>query len=132
MVVLYLNLFLMIIDCILIVDLRKLVYSFLLSKRNIAGAKKIHKAQTKIKRILLSYIKEYAIYPKHFNFFYRMWVLVLISLIPQYIIGFTVYLVSYYASIILYGVFIMVKIILSVIVYINFNSDRVSRFDKRY
>ena len=48
--------------------LRILVYSFLLSKRNIKGAKKIHKQQTRKDRFTLEYIKEHAIYQKEFRF----------------------------------------------------------------
>ena len=57
-------------DLINLIDLRKLVYSFLLSKRNLRGADKIHKMQSKKDRLSLSYIKEYTIYPKSFRFFF--------------------------------------------------------------
>ena len=48
---------LLILDCLLITTLRKLIYSFLLSKRNLKSAKKIHQQQSKTNRITLSYIK---------------------------------------------------------------------------
>lgn len=73
-------------EIIYIQTLRMLVYSFLLSKRNIKGAKKIHNQQSKKNRFTLSYIKNHTIFPKQFRRFYMFRLFYIYSLIPQYII----------------------------------------------
>ena len=117
-------------DFILILDLRKLVYSFLLSKRNIKGARKIHLLQSKISKITLAYIKDYAIYPREFRFFWRIWMIVLVTVIPQYVIAIICNIFSLRLAVILLIVFFIIKIALNILVAFQFKG-RISRFDKR-
>lgn len=63
-------------------QLTTIVYSFLLSKRNEKGAKKIHNQQTKKDRITLSYVKNYTIYPKQCYRFYKLILFYMAFLIP--------------------------------------------------
>ncbi len=120
------------IDVILFIDLRKLVYSFLLSKRNIKTAKKIHLSQSKKNRITLAYIKTYTIYVKEFCFFQRLMVINMFLIIPQYILITIVSL--YFVNVVLFVniFFIVLKIMLNIVVRSKFNSKRISKFDKRY
>ena len=119
-------------DFVFIIDLRKLVYSFLLSKRNLKGAKKIHKAQTKKARLTLSYIRNYAIYPKHFNFYYKFRAIYFFSLIPQYV--FMIILICFYALVAFVCEFflLLLKLVLMEIIIGGNFSGQVSKFDRRY
>ena len=124
---------LLLLDILYLLDLRKLLYSFLLSKRNLKGARKIHKEQTVKNKILLSYIKQYAIYTKEFIFFKRLYIVWLFSLVPQYVILLIVNMFSQLATMILLCVCFVIKlIIVFVVIRSQFNSKRISRFDHRY
>ena len=123
---------LILLDIILIVDLRWLVYSFLLSKRNLKGAKKIHNIQNKRNKITLAYIKKYTIYPKHYSFFHFLWCAVIMSIVPQYISLLIIYIFSQKNAVIICIVFSIIKLILNCIVRLQYNSGRITKFDKRY
>ena len=124
---------LLLLDILSLLDLRKLLYSFLLSKRNLKGARKIYKEQTVKNKILLSYIKQYAIYTKEFIFFKRLYIVWLFSLVPQYVILLIVNMFSQLATMILLCVCFVIKlIIVFVVIRSQFNSKRISRFDHRY
>ena len=114
------------------IDLRKLVYSFLLSKRNIKGAKKIHLSQTLKNRFTLKYIKDYTIYPREFRFFHTCWIIHICSIIPEYILIIIVNFFSILNASILIAVLVVLKLIFSVLIRMQFSSNRISRFDKRY
>ena len=119
-------------DFLLLVDLRKLVYSFLLSKRNIKNAKKIHRNQTFWSKVTLAYINEYTIYPKEFKFCQKALIVYMLFVIPQYIFFATT---AFFDEKIMMATLIMasiIKFLLLTLLYAQFNEHRVSRFDKRY
>ena len=119
-------------DIILFCDLRKLIYSFLLSKRNRKGAEKIHLEQSTWARFTLSYIKNYTVYPKEYAFFHGLWKASMIWLLLQYMILTLVAIFwndYFLLPAIIFGI---IKIILCIIVGLQFNANRISRFDKRY
>lgn len=119
-------------DLILFHDFRKLIYSFLLSKRNRKGAEKIHSEQSFRARFTLSYIKDYAVYPKEYAFFHGLYKASMIWLLPQYMILTLVAIFwndYFLLSAIIFGI---IKIILCIIVSLQFNANRISRFDKKY
>ena len=130
LILLYIELGLL--DILLILDLRKLLFSFLLTKHNLKGAKKIHISKNRINRFSLSYIGEYAIYQKEFKRFYKLWIWVFAILVPQYIILIFTNLFSEIIALILLVICCLVKMFLNFIVRIQFNSHRISKFDKRY
>ena len=119
-------------DGLLCYDLKKLVYSFLLSKRNIKGAKKIHDQQTKKDRFTLKYIEQHAIYPKEFRFFQSFRMIYLYSLLPVYAILGTLFLISQNVFLISIGVIIAIK--LCIVAYISFHfwTQSITVYDKRY
>ena len=119
-------------DAINLSDLRSLVYSFLLSKRNLKGAKKIHLTQTKKDRFTLSYIKNHAIYPKEFNFFYKLRIAYISSLIPQYAAIIILNVFSAFGAAGFLLILFIVKLIFALVVIRSQFSGRISRFDKRY
>ena len=119
-------------DMILFCDLRELVYSFLLSKRNRKSAEKIHLEQNPWARFTLSYIKDFVIYPKEYAFFHGLYLVSMIWLLPQYTI-LTLTAIFWNHYFLLFAIiFAIVKIILCIIVRLQFNANRISRFDKRY
>ena len=124
--------FLIGLDLINLIDLRRLVYSFLLSNRNLKGADKIHKMQSKKDRLSLSYIKEHTIYPKAFRFFFGFRLMNYIILIVQYTVIVIVNLFSVFTALILIGICAIIKIFIAIFIRIHFSSNRISIFDKRY
>lgn len=123
---------LLLIDIINLLDLRKLVYSFLLSKRNLKKSREIHLQQTKKDKLTLSYIKDYCIHPKEFIFFQRLWVVHLCSIVPQYLLIVALNLFFSTTALIIMIVLFVLKVILAVLITSQFSAKRISRFDKRY
>ena len=121
----------LIVDYANLTALRDLVYSFLLSKRNIKGAKKIHLMQTRKDRFTLSYIKDYAIYPREYRFFQRCLIVYYCATIPLYLLFIAVNLFFAKIALILIFVFMIIKIIIFLMIMTQF-SCKISRFDKRY
>ena len=119
-------------DVLLCNDLKKLVYSFLLSKRNIKGAKKIHDQQTKKDRFTLKYIEQHAIYPKEFRFFQSFRMIYLYSLLPVYAILGTLFLISQNVFLISIGVIIAIKLCIVAYICFHFWTQSISVYDKRY
>lgn len=122
---------LVLVDFAFLLDLRKLVYSFLLSKHNIKGAKKIHKLQKSIDRISLSYIEEHTKYPRQFRVFQKMWIVNLNVLLPQYMIIIAIHVWFNNGVVFALIAFLTVKFVMCAIVASQF-SHRISIYDKRY
>lgn len=119
-------------DLGILLTLRSLLYSFLLSKKNPKGAKKIHKMQSKKDKFTLSYIKEYTPYLKDFMF-YRRWGLIYICITPvTYIFMLVLEFISLRAFYIVVMCLMIIKMILIFILSRNFDGSRISRFDKRW
>ncbi len=119
-------------DFINLVDFRKLLYSFLLSKRNKRGAKKIHRKQTLKDRLTLSYINVYTDYNKEFKFFQKCYTVYSCSIIPQYLILIIANLLSLSYTFMLGGFFFITKVIIAIVLRSQFSSNRISKFDKRF
>lgn len=128
---LYFYVFIFLLDGLLLWNLTDLVYSFLLSKRNLKGAKKIHKSQSKKDRFTLAYIKNYAIYPEKYSLWYKIRLIFVYSIIPQYLtLAIIYFLSSLIASYVLF-ILIFAKLIFLGAMRRQF-SGKISRFDKRY
>ena len=114
-------------------SLRRLVYSFLLSKRNVKGAQKIHNSQPRKDKLTLSYIGKYAIYKREFTFYHRLWIINLVSMLPQYLLIVIILIISPSVALCLIGGFVFVKIIMMFIIRSQFpRTPQISKFDKRY
>ena len=123
---------LLLFDGALISSLKSLVYSFLLSKRNIKGAAKIHKAQNAKSKFTLAYIEKHTIYPEQFQFWFRFRLITIFSIIPQYAIVIIVNIISSTFVLYLIGFFSIIKFIALFVVRSQFYSQTITRFDKRY
>jgi len=111
--------------------IRDLVYSFLLSTRKDHEARKIHRQQPLSKRLTLGYIKDYAIYPKHFSFFHKAYIVYFFLIFAQYMVFVGVYMLDNEASAyVLMGLYAL-QIIIFVLIQTQY-SNKISRFDKRY
>ena len=119
-------------DILNLIELRKLVYSFLLTKRNLKGAKKIHAAQTSKERFTLSYIRNYTVFTNKFSFCQKILMVYYYALIPVYALLITVNVFSLTAVLIMHIVFLTIKLTLAMYVASHFSSNRVSIFDKRF
>ena len=83
-IILVLYILLVLLDIIIFVDFRGLLFSFLLSKRNRKSAKKIHSSKSFFDRFTFDYINEHTVYPKEYKFFYNLYLVFLITLPIQY------------------------------------------------
>lgn len=110
-------------------QLTQLVYSFLLAKRNEKGAKKIHNQQSKKDRFTLSYVKNYTIYPRQCNRFYKIRLFYIAFLIPKYTI-LTVALIRFDAFW-LADLMLAVKILFIFLIQAFFFKNKLSIYDKR-
>ena len=120
-------------DILNIKSLRTLLYSFLLSKHNIKGAKKIHDSQPLKERVFLQYVEKYAIYPKQFKFFYRFWISYISILLPRYIFAILFLTLSNVIEykVIVFSLIFLINIV--IFVYLRFHfRNHIGMFDKRY
>ena len=114
-----------------LIRLRELVYSFLLSNRKEQDAKAIHKGQSTIDRFTLSYIQNYAIYPKEYKFYHKFLMIYYYTIVPKNVSILVVNLfIGSYAIVLSVALFVQVCII-GIAIHSNFY-HHVSRFDRRY
>ena len=118
-------------DTYLIIKLRKLVYSFLLSKRNSNGAKRIHKSQSLWNRVTLFYIRELAIY-REYDFFQKVRLSNIIFTIIQYIVIIFFSFLEMQKAIYAILLFLVIKFIFGIWIHTKFDAYRFAKFDKRY
>ena len=117
-------------DAATILVLRELVYSFLLTKRNVKSGKKIHQQQSLKERVTLAYIKEYTLYPKKYNLFQKMRVACYVEIIPKYVLLGVVTFFHQKNSLILLIILGVLKMIILLIPASQF-VGKISKFDKR-
>lgn len=120
-------------ETIIIESIRKLVYSFLLTKRNIKGAKKIHLSQTRKDRFTLSYIEKYAVYKEDFRFYHRLLKVYTVSIFLQFII---IGIINWFSPPIAVWVLLSLGLLKlffgSIFIRSHFSSSRISKYDRRY
>ena len=119
-------------DVVLFTDFRKLMFSFLLSKRNEKGAKKIHQSQNRFNRFTFNYVKEHAVYKKEFHFFHKFYIANLYFTPVQYLAVIIFNFISLKITFILQIIFFVIKLICNFILRTQQNVNRIFRFDKRY
>ena len=123
---------LVLLDIIIFVDFRGLLFSFLLSKRNRKSAKKIHSSKSFFDRFTFNYVKEHAIYPKAYKFFHNFYLAFLITFPVQYTALITTHIFSIKAVTILLVSFVIIKLVIGAYLRLQMNSNRIYKFDKRY
>ena len=125
--------FLMImLDKVVISDARRLLLDFLIGERNRKNAKKIHAEQSFSDRVKMGYIlpmlKKYT---RTFRKYHILYLIILCSLIPQYI---TVILCHIFApSVIWYvfGVFLGIKLLLTIFYTLELGPQKMSVYAQK-
>ena len=125
-------LMLLLLDTILFITFRDLMFSFLLSKRNKKGAKKIHQSQDRSNRFTFDYVREHAVYKKEFHFFHNFYMANLYFTPFQYLLMIILNFISLKATFIFQIIFCITKLICNFILWSQQNSNRIFKFDKRY
>ncbi len=118
-------------DLMAICDLRTLVYSFLLTKRNHKTARKIHKSQSRKDRFTLYYIREHTLFPKEFRFYQRCWIFWVFSLLPIYLAVIVINFFSVTAAMIVMGVISALKFLFEIFgIKSQFVGGPITRYEK--
>ena len=123
---------LIMLDIIVISDARRLLLDFLIGKRNRKNAKRIHAEQSFSDRVKMGYIlpmlKKYTGTFRKYHFLYLV---ILYSLIPQYI---TIVLFHIFApSVIWYvfGVFLGIKLLLAILYTLELGPQKMSVYAQK-
>ena len=132
MIIAILYFIVLLLDLILFITFRDLMFSFLLSKRNKKSALKIHKSQSFLDRLTFNYVEEQAIYKKQYGFFHSFYIVNLCFAPIQYILLATINFISLKATFILQVIIIVIKMIFNFILRLQRNDNRIFKFDKRY
>jgi len=123
---------LLLLDIILISDARRLLLDFLFGQRNRKNAKTIHGEQRFADKLHMGYIqpmlKKYA---STFKKYHNLYLVILYSLIPQYIV--IVLLHIFMPSIILYvfAVFLGIKFLLAIFYRLELGPNRMSVYAQK-
>lgn len=108
----------------------RLVYSFLLTKKNRKSARALHRSRTFFEKITLCYVKEYTYYPKAYGFLYRFRLIYIATLIPQYIALIMIHIFAYHIIEKASFVLCLVKIIIICFLELAFFCGKESIFSK--
>lgn len=128
----YLACAMILLDAITISDLRKFLLDFLRVKKSRKNAARIYSSQSFKEKIILSFIKNNLDkYISEFTLYHIIYIAVLYSLIPQYIIIIICTLLIGTNTIYVLAFFACPKLIINFIVWVNTDSNRVSRYRKR-
>ena len=123
---------LLLLDIILFTTFRDLMFSFLLSKRNKKGAKKIHQSQDRSNRFTFNYVREHAVYKKEFHFFHKFYIANLYFTPFQYLLVIILNFISLKATFVFQIIFCIIKLICNFILWSQQNTNIIFKFDKRY
>jgi len=122
----------LILDFVAINSLRKFLLDFLRVKKSRNYANQLYATQSLRDKIMLSFIKAHLKkYIKEFATFHRMYMVVIYTLIPQYLVLIASnFLLGMKSMYVLYF-FAVVKLVICFLVRINVDSNRVSIYRKK-
>lgn len=130
--VIYFDCVMLILDFVAISDLRKFLLDFLRVKRSRSNSDHIYAIQPLRDKITLSFIKPHLKkYLKEFTTFHRMYMGVIYTLIPQYVILMVSNVLMGMKSMYVLCFFAVVKLIVCFLVRVNVDSNRVSIYRKK-
>lgn len=131
-IIIVLDCAMMLLDCVTISDLRKFLLDFLKVKKSRKNAERVYAAQSIREKIMLSFIKtNLEKYIKEFTVYHKIYIVVLYTLIPQYITIIVCNVFLGMKSVYALAFFAGTKMIINFILWINTDSNRVSRYRKR-
>ena len=130
--IIYFDCAMLILDFVTINDLRKFLLDFLRVKKSRNNADQVYATQSLHDKITLSFIKAHLkIYIKEYTTFHRMYMAVLYTFIPQYVILIVSNILLGMKSMYVLCFFAGVKLIICFLVRINVDSNRVSIYRKK-
>ena len=130
--IIYFDCAMLILDFVTINDLRKFLLDFLKVKKSRNNADQVYAAQSLRDKITLSFINAHLKkYIKEYTTFHRMYMAVLYTLIPQYVILVASNVLLGMKSMYVLCFFAVVKLIICFLVRINVDSNRVSIYRKK-
>lgn len=130
--IIYLDFVMLILDSVTICSLRRFLLDFLMIKRNRKSVKKAHTEQSIKNRITLNYIKPLLKQNiSEFSLYHKVYIVVLATLVPQYIILIACNVILGLKSIYAIGFFAAIKLIICVVIRLNVDSNMVSIYRKK-
>ena len=128
----YLYCVLCIIDFIVIIDMRRFLFDFLIGCKNRKSAQHLHMQQSFKDKLSLSYILPVL---KHnarvFKRYQKLYMTVVYTLLPQYVILLACNSMMGMKSICILAVFALLKLVIAFIIRIQTDSNLVSRYRKK-
>jgi len=129
--IIYFDSALLVWDLVTISSLRDFLLDFLRVKKSKNDAKRLYNMQTIRERITLSFIKEnLERYVKEFTRFHWIYKAVLYTIIPQYIILIVCNILLEMKSMYVLSFFALLKLIVFLMVRVNIDANRVSKYRK--
>lgn len=130
--IIYFDCIMIVLDLVTIGDLRKFLLDFLQVKNNRKKADQVYSIQSLYEKITLTFIKAHLKkYIKEFNTFHKIYMIVIYTLVPQYVIIITSNILLEMKSVYLLGFFAVLKLLICILVRINVDSNRVSIYRKK-
>lgn len=128
----YFDFAMLILDCVTISELRKFLLDFLRVKKSRKNANQLYASQSFRERITLSFIKTHLKkYIAEFTTFHRIYMAVLYTLIPQYMILIGSNVLMGKKSMYVLCFFAAIKLIIGFWVWIHIDANRVSIYRKK-
>lgn len=130
--IIYFDFAMLILDSVTVSELRKFLLDFLRVKKSRKNADQLYASQPLRERITLSFIKTHLKkYITEFTTFHRIYMVVLYTLIPQYVILIGSNVLMGMKSMYVLCFFAAIKLIIGFLVWINVDSNRVSIYRKK-
>lgn len=130
--IIYFDFALILLDLVAIFDLRKFIIDFLYVKRSRKNAAGIYRAQTAVNKFTLFFIKPLLKkYEKEFSLYHSLYLILLITLLPQYLILVFCNVTMGTQSLYVLGVFAFIKFVICFIVRINSDAKRNSIYRRK-
>ena len=131
-IIIYFDFALLILDCVTISELRKFLLDFLRVKKSRKKTDQLYISQSLCEKVTLSFIKMHLKkYTMEFTTFHRIYMVVIYTLIPQYIILIVSNVLIGIKSMYVLCFFAAVKLAIGFLVRINVDSNRVSIYRKK-
>ena len=130
--ILYFDCAMLILDFVTINDLRKFLLDFMRVKNSRRNANQVYATQSLRDKIMLSFIKGHLKkYIREFTTFHRMYIAVIYTLIPQYVIVIVSNFLLGMKSMYVLCFFAVVKLVIGFFVRIHVDSNRVSIYREK-
>ena len=132
MFIICLDIILCLIDGIVIYTLRRLLFDFLIGRRNLKSARRIHNEQPFMQRVTLGYIKGMLKnYVRDFVSYRTLYLIILYTLIPQYIAVIVCNICLGYKSFYVVVAFAAIKLIIEIFLRFQVDAQWMSKYRKK-